>query len=90
MVDPIDDGAAKRRRLWVIVLVVLAIAASFWFARPLGVSEKVEPARPQAQSTEWAEEPDGEKVPVNLPNTPMLNAEEQPKGEVDKAKSKAE
>lgn len=90
MTDPVRDGVMKKRLLWTIVLVALAIAASFWFAQPLDKPPEVETGSLQPQSTEWAVEPEGEKVPVNLPNTPMRNVEEQPKGDANKAETKAQ
>jgi hypothetical protein len=83
MANPAHSGATKKRWLWTFGLVLLAIAVSFWFARPLGEPAKVEPGKPQAQSTEWAPDAGKDAVPVDLPTTPMTNAPEAPQVDVD-------
>lgn len=84
MTDPARSDVTRKKRLWLFGLVLLAIAVSFWFARPLG-----EPTtKPRAQSTEWAPEPEGEAVPVNLPTTPLKNSAGVSESDTDKAASK--
>jgi hypothetical protein len=85
MTDPARSDATRKKRLWMFGLVLLAIAVSFWFARPLGEPDKVEPGKPQAQSTEWAPEPEGEAVPVDLPTTPLKDVADVSEGDVEKA-----
>lgn len=86
----VQDGKSKRKWIWTIGLVLLAIAISFWFARPLGEPAKVEPGKPQAQSTEWAPDADEKAVPVNLPTTPLKDVAEEPRKEVDEAAGEKE
>lgn len=73
MTDPLRDRKPATRWIWTIALILLAIGATFWFAKPLAEPEKVESAEPVAQSTERAEEPEGYAVPVTLPETPLRN-----------------
>lgn len=69
---------SNQKRTWTIVLILLAIGASLWFAKPLDVSRKAETSKPAAQSTEWALEPEGTAVPVTLPDTPLRNVPVEP------------
>jgi len=71
MTDPVRDGRANSRWLWAIVLIIIAVAVTYWLASPLGEQAKVEPTKPQAQSTEWAPTPEGPAVPVTLPTTKL-------------------
>lgn len=79
MTDPVGDGRAKGKWLWMTVLVLVAAAAAFWLAGPLGEPAKVEPAKPQPQSTEWAPVPEGSAVPVTLPTTALKSVVEEPR-----------
>jgi hypothetical protein len=72
--DPAPDNPPSKRLLKV-VLVVVVIVAIFLVAKPLGYRQ---PAPPEPQSTEWANEPEGPAVPVTLPKTPMTNVPEKP------------
>ena len=71
MTDPVRDSKPAGTWFWTIVLILLAIGAIFWFAEPLGEPAKVETAEPAAQSTEWAPAPEGEAVPMTLPETKL-------------------
>jgi hypothetical protein len=90
MSDPL--GGSKTAKKWVrtLGLVLLAIGAAVWFARPLGEPTMVEPSRPAPQSTEWAPEPEGSAVPVTLPKTPMTNVPVEDKGAAPEAEKDAE
>lgn len=73
MSDPVRKTKTAGKWLWPVVMTLFVIAALFWFAKPLGEPEKIGSAKPVAQSTEWAEEPEGPAVPVTLPTTPLKN-----------------
>jgi hypothetical protein len=74
MIDPMRETKTARKWLWPVIATLFVIGALFWFAKPLGESQKVGITKPAVQSTEWAEEPEGPAVPVTLPTTPMMNA----------------
>jgi hypothetical protein len=71
-------------RIGVIVVTALIV----WFAIPFGPRRAERPVPPvtqsravpqsksTTQSTEWAPEPTGPSVPINLPKTPMTNVPE--------------
>ena len=44
-----------------------------WYWRCQPEAQQAAPVPPVAKSTEWAAEPAGPAVPVNLPKTPMTN-----------------
>lgn len=90
MNDPVRDKGHARKWLWTAVLILLALGAAFWFAKPLGEPTKVTATKPTAQSTEWAPVPDGPAVPVTLPNTPLRNVEGTERGELREAEGKTE
>jgi hypothetical protein len=90
MSDQLGRSKNTKKWAWILVLVLLAIGAAVWFARPLRDAAKEEPSRPAAQSTEWTPEPEGSAVPVNLPKTPMTNAPVDDKGEAPEADKDAE
>jgi hypothetical protein len=73
MNDPVRKTRTASKWLWPVVVALFVIGALYWFAKPLGEPEKVLTAKPVAQSTEWAEDPEGPAVPVTLPTTPLKN-----------------
>jgi hypothetical protein len=79
MTDPVREDKTPHKWIWTIVLILLAIVATFWFARPLGEPEQVETVEPVAQSTEWVPVPEGSAVPVTLPETPLRNVPAEPR-----------
>jgi hypothetical protein len=90
MSDQLGGSRTNKKWVWTLVLVLLAIGAAVWFARPLGETAKVEPSGPAAQSTEWAPEPEGSAVPVTLPKTQMTNVPVDDKGAAPEADKDAE
>lgn len=90
MNDPVRDSKPVGKWLWTAVLILLAIGAIFWFAKPLGEPAKVETTKPVAQSTEWAPVPEGSAVPVTLPTIPLKNVREEDRGKAREAEKDAE
>lgn len=74
MVDSVPGPKPATRLIWVLAAAVAIAAGFIWFARPAGDRTQAPPAKPVAQSTDWAAEPQGPAVPVELPKTPMTNA----------------
>lgn len=71
MAEPAPAGRGKW--LWIVVIVVLLVVLVAWLIRPAGEDSEIAADAPATQSTEWAVEPEGPKVPVTLPDTPMTN-----------------
>jgi hypothetical protein len=90
MNDPVRETKSAGKWLWLVALVVVVIGSLFWFAQPLGESEGDEAAKPVAQSTEWAEEPEGPAVPVTLPTTPLKNVPIEDRGESREPEAESE
>lgn len=68
MADSSPTGPAKW--FWIAVILLLLVVLAVWLVKPSGESNDVVVAtQPAAQSTEWAEEPAGPKVPVELPTS---------------------
>ncbi len=77
MTIPVFDPAASGKWWWRIAALVVVIAVIFWFAGSLGPKkDEAQTAQPTVRSTDWAPEPTGPKVPVNLPKTRMTNVPE--------------
>lgn len=79
MTNPVGTDKPAHKWIWTIVLILLAIGATFWFAKPLGESEKGATTKPVAQSTEWAPVPEGSAVPLTLPQTPLKSVPAEPR-----------
>jgi hypothetical protein len=72
-----SDAGSSGKWWWRIALLVLIIAVIVWFAPSLGTKkEAASSGEPVVRSTDWAPEPTGPKVPVNLPKTRMTNVPE--------------
>jgi hypothetical protein len=56
-----------------MAFLIVVVAGVLWFAAPWETAKKAPPAEPVARSTDWAVEPTGPAVPVNLPKTQMTN-----------------
>lgn len=73
MEKPPSSPKASSKWFWILILLALFIVVVVWFANPLGKVEQPPPAQTVKQSTEWAPEPEGPAVEVNLPETPLKN-----------------
>jgi hypothetical protein len=72
MADPAPTGRAKW--FWIIIILLLLVVLIVWLWKPSGdMSDIVAAPEPTVQATDWTVEPDGPKVPVTLPTTPMTN-----------------
>lgn len=72
-----DDSTPTGRANWLWIVIILALIVLFfiWLWKPSGDTGHIVVApQPTAQATDWAVEPSGPKVPVNLPETEMTNA----------------
>lgn len=65
MADPTSPGGL--RWLWLLIILLLVVAAIVWLTRPPKQARTMVPAPP------FVVEPSGPAVPVTLPNTPMRN-----------------
>ena len=71
MTNPVEEKSPASKWFWIMVLVLLLAVSIYWFSDSVGETEPASPVGAAAQSTEWAQEPEGEAVPVTLPNTPL-------------------
>lgn len=74
MTDPVFEGPPVRQWAWIFGVALVVVAAIFWLGGALDTDHSASSAQPVGRSTEWAPEPTGPAVPVNLPKTPMTNA----------------
>jgi len=74
MTDAAPHSRPGLRWLWWTGLLVAVALAVFWLGAPWQTGPKTGSAQPVAKSTNWAIEPTGPAVPVNLPKTEMTNA----------------
>ena len=73
MTEPEFDTGVTGRRLRIFLVILVLVAVIIWFVAPFGTTKQEAPVQPVTQSKDWAPEPTGPAVPVNLPKTPMTN-----------------
>ena len=65
-----DESAPTGRAkwFWIIIILLLIVVFAIWLWKPSGNTGDIAAApEPTGQSTDWAVEPAGPKVPVTLP-----------------------
>ncbi|MBN9143681.1 MULTISPECIES: hypothetical protein [unclassified Novosphingobium] len=77
MKDPVSGPSPAKRWLSAIMVLLLVLVLTIWYVAPPSKPKQEQQARPAPRSTEWAPEPAGPAVPVNLPKTPMTNVPDQ-------------
>lgn len=65
------DKKPSSRWIWMFALILMFAVLFILFAKPLEMTQSIQPAKPVAQSTEWTTDPEGAAVPVNLPTTKL-------------------
>lgn len=75
MTDPVPDSRPPTRWLWVVLIVLLAVALVIVFLNPTGDAEEDAAADVAAENGDGsrliATEPNPDAVPVDLPDTPV-------------------
>ncbi len=73
MPDPACAIPSARGWAWIVGLIMIVIATIIWLGASLEAAGKPSPVQPVARSTDWAIQPTGPAVRVNLPAIRMAN-----------------
>ncbi|WCT78605.1 hypothetical protein [Novosphingobium humi] len=73
MTDPASELPPARKWFSIALVILVLVVLFLWYSPHSGKPKQEQPVAPTPRSTEWAPEPTGPAVPVNLPRTPMTN-----------------